>query len=61
MDELIDDYQDFVYGTSRKGLLFGTYRLVLALAGMKDTPYWKFNGGMSMISEFFYKDLNPGR
>ena len=61
MDDFLDDYQDFVYGTSRKGLLFGGYRLVLALAGMKDTPYWNFNGAMSFISEFIYKDLNPER
>ena len=57
----IDDYQDFLLGTSYFGLFFGVYRLTLSLADMEDTPYWGALTPMKWISEFIYKDLNSVR
>ena len=37
---LIDNYQDFVLGTTYFGLYFGLYRLIITLLDVKDPNYW---------------------
>ena len=57
----MEDYQDFVVGTVRYGIIFGAYRYILALADMKETPYWGANGAVMFVSEWIYKDLHSVR